>query len=155
MSHSLYVSRLILTDFRNHAALDLELDPRPICLFGPNGAGKTNILEGLTMLAPGRGLRSASLTDVARAGEGDEFRAQPWAVSARIRQDGEETVLGAGAERTPEGGVKRITRRGPGLMFEFRNHHISNAGTRGENLGVNAAMMVVGVHWVLRTAPHR
>jgi len=52
-------------------------------------------------------------------------------------------------------GVKRITRRGPGLMFEFRNHHISNAGTRGENLGVNAAMMVVGVHWVLRTAPHR
>jgi DNA replication and repair protein RecF len=111
MSHSLYVSRLMLTDFRNHAALDLELDPRPICLFGPNGAGKTNILEALTMLAPGRGLRSASLTDVARAGEGDEFRAQPWAVSARIMQDGEETVLGAGAERTAEGGVKRITRR--------------------------------------------
>ena len=47
-------------------------------------------------------------------------------------------------------GVKRITRRGPGLMLEFRNHHISNAGTRGENLGVNAAMAVVGVHWVLR-----
>jgi hypothetical protein len=47
-------------------------------------------------------------------------------------------------------GVKRITRRGPGLMFEFRNHHISNAGTRGENLGVNAAMVIAGVHWVLR-----
>ena len=47
-------------------------------------------------------------------------------------------------------GVKRITRRGPGLMLEFRNHHISNAGTRGENLGVNAAMVVAGVHWVLR-----
>ena len=42
-------------------------------------------------------------------------------------------------------GVKRITRRGPGLMLEFRNHHISNAGTRGENLGVNAAMVVAGV----------
>jgi DNA replication and repair protein RecF len=111
MSHSLYVSRLTLTDFRNHAALDLALDGRPVCLFGPNGAGKTNILEALTMLAPGRGLRSASLTDVARAGETDEFRAQPWAVSARIVQDGEETVIGAGAERTPEGGVKRVTRR--------------------------------------------
>ena len=47
-------------------------------------------------------------------------------------------------------GIKRITRRGPGLMLEFRNHHISNAGTRGENLGVNAAMVVAGIHWVLR-----
>jgi DNA replication and repair protein RecF len=111
VSHSLYVSRLMLTDFRNHAALDLELDARPVCLFGPNGAGKTNILEALTMLAPGRGLRSASLTDVARASASDEFRAQPWAVSARIVQSGEETIIGAGAERTPEGGVKRITRR--------------------------------------------
>ncbi len=109
--HALHVSRLTLTDFRNHAALDLVLDARPVCLFGPNGAGKTNILEALTMLAPGRGLRSASLTDVARAGETDEFRAQPWAVSARIMNDGEETVLGAGAERTPEGGVKRVARR--------------------------------------------
>ncbi|MBX3431108.1 MAG: DNA replication/repair protein RecF [Hyphomonadaceae bacterium] len=111
MSHSLHVSRLTLTDFRNHAALDLELDARPVCLFGPNGAGKTNILEALTMLAPGRGLRSAALTDVARAGETAEFRAQPWAVSAKISHDGEETNIGAGAERTPEGGVKRIARR--------------------------------------------
>jgi DNA replication and repair protein RecF len=110
MSHSLYVSRLTLADFRNHAALDLALDARPVCLFGPNGAGKTNILEALTMLAPGRGLRSASLTDVARA-EDVESRVQPWAVSARIMQDGEETQIGAGAERTPEGGVKRVTRR--------------------------------------------
>lgn len=109
--HALHVSRLTLTDFRNHAALDLVLDARPVCLFGPNGAGKTNILEALTMLAPGRGLRGASLTDVARASERDEFRAQPWAVSARIMNDGEETVLGAGAERTPEGGIKRVARR--------------------------------------------
>jgi len=109
VSHSLHVSRLTLTDFRNHAALDLELDARPVCLFGPNGAGKTNILEALTMLAPGRGLRSASLVDVTRAG--DEFRVQPWAVSARVTFDGEEAVLGAGAERTPEGGVKRVSRR--------------------------------------------
>jgi DNA replication and repair protein RecF len=109
MTHSLSIARLTLADFRNHTALDLDLDPRPVCLFGPNGAGKTNILEALTMLAPGRGLRSASLTDVARTG--GEMRVQPWAVSARVLQDGEETVLGAGAERTPEGGVKRVARR--------------------------------------------
>jgi DNA replication and repair protein RecF len=101
-------------DFRNHAALELELDARPVCLFGPNGAGKTNILEALTMLAPGRGLRSASLVEVAR--EGGEKRAQPkfaqvWAVSARVVLDSEISILGAGAERTPEGGVKRVSRR--------------------------------------------
>jgi len=108
--HKLHIARLTLSNFRNHAALDLQLDARPVCLFGPNGAGKTNILEALTMLAPGRGLRSASLTDVARAGD-DEMRLQPWAVSARVAADGDETVLGAGAERAPEGGIKRVTRR--------------------------------------------
>ncbi|MES1200491.1 MAG: DNA replication/repair protein RecF [Pseudomonadota bacterium] len=105
----LSVSRLSLRDFRNYAALDLELDWRPVCLFGPNGAGKTNIIEALTMLAPGRGLRSASLDELAR--NGDVERAQPWAVSARVVRDGDETNLGAGAERTPEGGVKRVARR--------------------------------------------
>ena len=110
MSHSLYIARLTLTDYRNHAALELELDARPVCLFGPNGAGKTNILEALSMLAPGRGLRSASVTDVARADHAGT-RAQPWAVAARVVQDGEETALGSGAERTPEGGVKRVSRR--------------------------------------------
>lgn len=109
MSHTLYVSRLTLTDFRNHAALDLSLDARPVCLFGPNGAGKTNIVEALTMLAPGRGLRSASVTETAR--DGGEGRAQLWAVSSRVVKDGEESILGVGAERTPEGGTKRLTRR--------------------------------------------
>lgn len=109
MTHNLSIARLTLTDFRNHVALDLVVDARPVCLFGPNGAGKTNILEALTMLAPGRGLRNASLTDVARAG--DEMRTLPWAVSARVIQDGVETILGAGAERTPEGGIKRLARR--------------------------------------------
>ena len=105
----LHVSRLALTDFRNHAALELELDARPICLFGPNGAGKTNLIEALTMLSPGRGLRGAGLMEVARDGGGE--RAQPWAVSARVTRDGEDTTIGAGAERTPEGGLKRLARR--------------------------------------------
>ena len=48
------------------------------------------------------------------------------------------------------GGVRQITRKGPGLLVEFRNHHISNAGTAGENIGINSATVVVGVHWVLR-----
>jgi DNA replication and repair protein RecF len=109
MSHTLSISRLALTDFRNHAALSLDLDARPVCLFGPNGAGKTNIIEALTMLAPGRGLRGASVIELAR--DGGEERAQLWAVSARVKQDDEEIALGIGAERTPEGGVRRAMRR--------------------------------------------
>jgi DNA replication and repair protein RecF len=105
----LWVARLALADFRNYQALDLPLDSRPVCLFGSNGAGKTNILEALTMLAPGRGLRSATLPELAR--DGGAERAQPWIVSARVVRDGEEISLGAGAERTPEGGVKRLSRR--------------------------------------------
>lgn len=47
-------------------------------------------------------------------------------------------------------GVRVVPPRGPGWTVEFRNHHISNAGTAGENLGVNAATVVAGVQWVLR-----
>jgi len=53
-----------------------------------------------------------------------------------------QLVLGAGVRITPE--------KGPGWIFEFRNHHISNAGTAGENIGVNAAAFVFGPQWVLR-----
>lgn len=104
----IHIARLTLARFRNYETLDLSVDERPVCLFGPNGAGKTNILEALTMLAPGRGLRSASLPEIARVSEDDPL--QPWAVSARLVRDGEENTLGAGAERTPEGGVKRVAR---------------------------------------------
>lgn len=106
----LWCARLTLADFRSHAALALELDGRPVCLHGPNGAGKTNILEALTMLAPGRGLRGAALMDVARGGAEEAVdRARPWAVSARMVVDGDDLALGAGAERT-DAGVKRIAR---------------------------------------------
>ena len=50
------VRRLSLTDFRNYAALRLDLDDRPVALSGANGAGKTNLLEAVSFLAPGRGL---------------------------------------------------------------------------------------------------
>jgi DNA replication and repair protein RecF len=109
MGARLWCARLTLTDFRSHAHLDLQLDARPVCLFGPNGAGKTNILEALTTLAPGRGLRSASAADLARA-DGPAGRGLLWAVSATIMADGEAIGLGAGAERSRETGARRIAR---------------------------------------------
>ncbi|NBP72976.1 MAG: hypothetical protein EBU57_07390, partial [Alphaproteobacteria bacterium] len=61
------VVRLALTDFRCYAQLRLEADARPAVLTGANGAGKTNLLEAISFLAPGRGLRRARLHDVMRS----------------------------------------------------------------------------------------
>lgn len=58
--------RLVLTDVRNHAALSLAPGPGFVVLTGPNGAGKTNVLEAVSLLAPGRGLRRVALSEVAR-----------------------------------------------------------------------------------------
>ena len=104
-------AELTLVDFRNHEETTLHLDARPVCFYGPNGAGKTNLLEALTMLAPGRGLRGASLGEIARGGEeGALARPRAWSVSALMRVGDEQVRIGAGAERGPEGGLKRVTR---------------------------------------------
>ena len=60
------VMRLTLTDFRGYGAARLELDGAPVVLTGPNGAGKTNLLEAVSFLAPGRGLRGARLGEIDR-----------------------------------------------------------------------------------------
>ena len=61
----LAVRRLSLTNFRNYADLRVDLDGLPVVLTGPNGAGKTNLLEAVSFLSPGRGLRGARLEEVA------------------------------------------------------------------------------------------
>ncbi|WP_267378615.1 MULTISPECIES: DNA replication/repair protein RecF [unclassified Sphingomonas] len=67
------LSRLVLTDFRNHAALTLSPGAGFVVLTGANGAGKTNVLEAVSLLAPGRGLRRAGLGEIARQGGGGGF----------------------------------------------------------------------------------
>lgn len=62
------VSHLRLSDFRNHADLALDFPGRSVVLVGPNGVGKTNVLEALSLLAPGRGFRRATLAEMARLG---------------------------------------------------------------------------------------
>jgi DNA replication and repair protein RecF len=62
-----FLRRLAVSQFRSHAATALDLDARPVALFGPNGAGKTNLLEAVSTLSPGRGLRGAAVADMARA----------------------------------------------------------------------------------------
>ena len=67
------VHRLILSEFRNYAALDLVIEGQLVALSGENGAGKTNILEALSLLSPGRGLRRADFQDIARQNGSGSF----------------------------------------------------------------------------------
>jgi DNA replication and repair protein RecF len=66
------LTRLVLTDFRNYRSAHLACDPRPVVLTGFNGAGKTNVLEAISFLSPGRGLRRAKLNEVTHRGEHEE-----------------------------------------------------------------------------------
>ena len=80
---SLAVTELLLSHFRSHQRARLRFDGRPVALFGPNGAGKTNVLEAISLLSPGRGLRRAAPEEFARRPE-----ALGWKVAATI--DGHE-----------------------------------------------------------------
>jgi len=88
---TLRLTRLAVTDFRNYPALTWRPTARVSVLTGPNGSGKTNLLEAVSMLVPGRGLRSARLTDLPRQGG-----AGGWGVAARLFRDGEITDIGTG-----------------------------------------------------------
>lgn len=70
---SVQIRRLTLTDFRNYASLSLELEPGLVVFCGENGAGKTNLLEAVSLLTPGRGLRRAPYAEVAREGAAGGF----------------------------------------------------------------------------------
>ena len=56
----IWLRRLLVTQFRSYAQAELRLTPSPVVLVGPNGAGKTNLLEAISLLSPGRGLRRAA-----------------------------------------------------------------------------------------------
>ncbi len=101
----LAVRRLSLSDFRCYGRLRLDVDSRPVVLTGSNGAGKTNLLESLSFLAPGRGMRRATLADVAR--HGLEAGA-PWAVSVVLEGGDGRIEIGTGRETGVERRAVRI-----------------------------------------------
>jgi len=111
------IDRLTLTQFRNHAATRLDGTGKINLLFGENGAGKTNVLEAISLLAPGRGLRRAALIDIPRSTSGEGF-----GVSAMINcADGREPVqIGTGSEAQRPG--RRVV-------------HVNGASTPANALG--------------------
>ncbi len=96
------VTRLTLTDFRNYAFLRVSPGLRPVIITGENGSGKTNILEAISFLTPGRGLRSARLADIRRFTpaviDADYLPAGGWGVSATVFRNGEEFEIGTATE---------------------------------------------------------
>jgi DNA replication and repair protein RecF len=106
------VSRLSLTDFRCYPQARLDCEPRPVVLVGPNGGGKTNLLEALSFLAPGRGLRRARLAEVDRRPAGSGEAAGPWAVAATVETAAGTVRLGTGRDPGGDGapGQRRVVR---------------------------------------------
>ncbi|MEN2987804.1 DNA replication/repair protein RecF [Tistrella sp. BH-R2-4] len=139
------LTRLVLTGFRNYAGLRLALDPRPVVLTGANGAGKTNLLEAVSMLAPGRGLRGARLADMDRLAEpglqGEPgLQVEPgrmgagWAVAATVRTGDGPVEAGTGLVG---GGVERERRV---VRIDGRNASAAELGRRWSVLWVTPLM---------------
>jgi DNA replication and repair protein RecF len=91
------LAALTLTDYRSYERGTLNADGRSVYLFGPNGAGKTNLLEAISFLSPGRGLRGAALPEVGRRRPG-EAQGRAWSVSARLLSGDDDVQLGTGLE---------------------------------------------------------
>lgn len=104
-SGRLHIKRLALARFRNYEALTLTLDERHVCLFGANGAGKTNLIEAVSQLSPGRGLRSAGLGDMARVGEG--ATGPGWSIGATLFDGDLDRSVRIDAETDTSGRGKR------------------------------------------------
>ena len=93
---ALWLGRLALTDFRNYGQGALAVDRSPVVLTGPNGAGKTNLLEAVSFLVPGRGLRQARLSEVDRAVGGK--RGGAWGVAATVCRGDDAVAIGTGRD---------------------------------------------------------
>ena len=92
------VSRLKLSNFRNYASADIALEPGLVVLAGENGAGKTNLLEAVSLLTPGRGLRRATYVDMqGKTGPGG------FAIHAIVENPDGETEIGTGTSGTAGG----------------------------------------------------
>ena len=115
---NLSISSLSLSHFRNYHDARIEISSKPVVITGSNGSGKTTILEAVSLLAPGRGLRRAKLSDI-----GNVRSQQPWAVAAKAAGQHGEVQIGTGLD--PEQEDRRIVKidgklvRGQG---ELSNH---------------------------------
>jgi DNA replication and repair protein RecF len=119
------LTRLTLTDFRNYAGLRLETSARLVALAGPNGAGKTNLLEAISLLSPGRGLRGAGYDELARF-DG----AGAWAIAAELATAAGSVSLGTGWTRAGGDGDTAAQSR----LTVIDGHVRKSSGAFGEHV---------------------
>ena len=101
----LAVTRLTLSNFRSYAAGEIAVSGAPVVLAGPNGAGKTNMLDAISLLSPGRGLRGAKLSEHTRKGPVPDGAL--WGIAAQVARNGESYEIGTGLTLGPNGGERR------------------------------------------------
>ncbi len=99
------VERISLSHFRCYEIFSVSLDLRPVVLTGPNGAGKTNLLEALSFLIPGRGLRRARLSEVKQ-----QDQSISWAISAQLHDQGDRIQIGTGLDPDAPDSERRVTK---------------------------------------------
>jgi DNA replication and repair protein RecF len=111
------IERLRLSHFRSYGYLDLSLHSKHIVLSGHNGAGKTNLLEAISFLSPGRGLRKSKLSDVSQFGQ-----SAPWAVNSQIF-DGEDVVSIATGQDSSNGSRRIVKVQGEMIQTHLELGH--------------------------------
>ena len=114
-----FISRLTLHNFRNYADRRFDLGAEPVAVIGANGSGKTNILEALSLYAPGRGLRSAALADMQNMHANGA-----WAIAASLQKDGlaHDIATGLDPSSEKEKRIARIdgdTRRSANIFLDY------------------------------------
>jgi DNA replication and repair protein RecF len=105
MAPKVHIERLKLTGFRNYANLSLDFDQRHVVLVGDNGAGKTNLMEAVSLLTPGRGLRRAAYADLVKAGSDP---ASGFSVFASLEGMAGPVDIGTGIGGSDESGSRKV-----------------------------------------------
>ena len=127
VARRVWVERLQLTNFRNYDNLSVSLGPEPVVLTGPNGSGKTNLLEAVSLLTSGQGLRRAPYSELGRMG------ASGWAVAARLKTPTGAVNVGTGLH--PDAGRgERLTARGPGRIVRIDGETQSGPGVLADHV---------------------
>ena len=112
----LWLSKLVVDNFRNYKKANLQINASSVVLTGPNGAGKTNVLEAISLLAPGRGMRRTRHQHWPNASS----QSSHWSVAATVQSADGEVQIGSGAmlDAVHAGRVMRLSRRPPALWVD-------------------------------------
>lgn len=129
--NSLWVERLALTNFRSYSSVTVETNAAPQVICGPNGAGKTNLLEAISLLSPGQGLRRQPFGELARAGGDGSF-----AVAARAHTLAGVADIGTGLLREGSGRTQERSNERTGRLVRIDGVAQSGSGILADYLEI-------------------